>query len=134
MVLLIRLTVDAGKQELAFELGSSLCRLLLMIGPWLTAHGIARPLAEYLTENVLAMGHHNDQHNCFNAEGFLNASHRLHQAAWAIEGNENKRLTPRDRATLLLNLLGDKFSTPFSGMVTTYPRKPFAGAAQHEAP
>lgn len=134
VVLLIRLAVDAGKQELAFELGSSLCRLLLMMGPWLTAHGIARPLAEYITEHVLALGHHNGQHHCFSTEGFVNASHRLHQSAWMIEGNENKRLTPRDRATLLLDLLGDKFSTSFSGRVTTCPQNSCAGAAQHEAP
>lgn len=133
LVLLIRLAVNTQMQELAFEFGSALCRLLLMMGPWLTTRGIASPLAEYITEGVLALGHHNDQHHCFSAEGFVKASHRLHQSAWVIEGNENKRLTPRDRATLLLDLLGDKFSTPFSDMVTTCPRNPYARAAQHEA-
>lgn len=51
-----------------------------------------------------------------------------------IEGNENKRLTSRERAALLLDLLDDKFSTPFSDLVTTRPYISCAKTAGDYAP
>lgn len=121
LVLLLRLAAGANKPELAFEFGVSVCRMLLMMGPWLTERCIARPLSEYLAEHVLPLSHKNGVHPCFGQEDFVDAARRLALTAWFVEGNENKRLSGQDRADLLLDLLDDKFSRPFSDLVSTRP-------------
>lgn len=119
LVLLLRLAAKAGQHKEAFEFGSSVCRVLLMMGAGLVAHGIARPLAEYITEYLLVLANHDGRHPCFGQEGFIHAARRLARTAWAVEGNENKRLTPREKADLMLDLLDDKFNVPFSGLIAT---------------
>ena len=119
LVLLLRLAAKAEQHKQAFEFGSAVCRVLLMMGAGLVAHGIARPLAEYITEYVLVLANHDGQHPCFGQEGFIYAARSLARTARVVEGNENKRLTPREKSGLMLDLLDDKFNVPFSGLVAT---------------
>lgn len=136
LVLLLRLAANAKESKLSFEFGASVCRVLLMMGPWLKAHGIARPLSEYLTEHVLVLGHHNGQHHCFREEGFVSAAHRLALTALVVESNESTPLTAREKANLLLDLLDDKFSAPFSDLVASRPAnapiEPALNNSQHQ--
>jgi hypothetical protein len=119
LVLLLRLAANAGENKLAFEFGASVCRVLLMMGPWLTAHGIARPLSEYLAEHVLVLGQYNGQHHCFSEVGFIKASRLLALTARTVEASENERLTVRMRTGLLIDLFDDKFTKSFSDLVVT---------------
>lgn len=127
LVLLLRLAVKTGKQDQAFAFGFSVCRILLMMGPWLTARGIARPLSEYLMEHVLPLGHHNGEYHCFGHD-FVGAARQLSRTAWLIEGNENKPFTAQERAALLLDLLDDKFSVQLSDLVVTRPTRSLTDA------
>lgn len=119
LVLLLRLASNAGESKLAFEFGASVCRVLLMMGSWLTAHGIARPLAEYLAEHVLVLGQYNGQYHCLGEVDFVKASHQLAWTAKVVEVKENKRLTHRMRAGLLIDLLDEKFTKSFSDLIVT---------------
>lgn len=89
------------------------------MGPWLTKRGIAGPLSEYITRHVLPLGSHKGEHHCFGPENFVDATRRLASVAGKAERNEKKPLNGQGRADLLLDLLDDKFSVPFSNLVIT---------------
>jgi hypothetical protein len=75
-------------------------------------------------------GHHKGEHHCFGSENFVDATRRLASVAWKVERNEKKPLNGQGRADLLLDLLDDKFSVPFSNLVITRQVHPSTDGAE----
>lgn len=93
--------------------------MLLMMGGWLFAHGVAQPLAEYAEQWLLPMAAHAGQQNGFGKMGFLTGARRLARVANVIAGNENTALTSLQRADLMLDLLDDRFGLELSALVAS---------------
>lgn len=117
-VALMRLAAESGDSAGAHRFGRSLCRVLLMMGGWLFAHGIAQPLGDYVERWVLPMASHAGQQNGFGEMGFLVGARRLARACSAIAADENVALTSVRQADLMLDLLDDRFSLELSALVT----------------
>ncbi len=119
LVVLLRLAADSGDSAGAHRFGRALCRMLLMMGDWLFAHGVAQPLAEYIEQRLLPMAAHAGQQIGFGEIGFLAGARRLARVANAVAANENTALTFPQRADLMLDLLDDKFSLELSALVAS---------------
>ncbi|MDE2401968.1 MAG: hypothetical protein KGL90_09920 [Burkholderiales bacterium] len=117
LVALLRLSAESGSSGQSFDFGCAVCRMLLIMGPWLFAHGIAQSIVEYVEGCVLPMATHNGQRPGFGELGFLQAARRLSGVANLFEANENKVLTNIQRVELRLDLLDDKYSLELSELV-----------------
>ncbi len=94
-----------GASLQAQRLSYSICRVLLLLGPVLYAHGVARPLADYFESRVLPMGTHEIHRYGFGGRGYLPSARLLSRAARAIDANDNHQSTPQELMELLLELL-----------------------------
>lgn len=117
LVALLRLSAESGNSVQAFKFGRSVCRSLLLIGPWLLNQGIADSIVDYLERWVLPLTTHDGLRPGFGDQGFLWSSRWLFQVARNVEADENKALTTIQRAELMLDLLDDKFTVELSGLV-----------------
>lgn len=116
-IALLRLAIDKKDIAQAFEFSRTLCRMLLMMGPWLSAHGIALPLTTYVEQTLLPIAAYEGKQQSFGNLGFLPASKQLFDVAKALEARDNMRLTWLQRVDLLLDLMDDKFTLELSTLV-----------------
>ncbi|MEO8731659.1 MAG: hypothetical protein ABI410_20105 [Rhodoferax sp.] len=118
LIMLLRKALESGDSRQAHMFGRSLCRMLLLMGRWLYAHGIAQPMVNYVENVLLPMTAYEGCRYSFGEQGYLGAATQLIRAANMIEANENKLLTSVQKAELMLDLLDDKFSLELSALVT----------------
>ena len=119
LVVLLRLAAEGGDSTGAHSFGRALCRVLLMMGGWLFAHGVAQPLAEYVEQWLLPMAAHAGRQSGFGEMGFVAGARRLARVASAITANESTALTSLQRADLMLDLLDDKFNLELSALLAS---------------
>ena len=119
LVVLLRIAAEGGDSAGAHKFGRALCRLLLMMGGWLFAHGVAQPLADYVEQWMLPMAAHAGDQNGFGEMGFVTGAKRLAQAANTIAANENTALTSLQRADVMLDLLDDRFNLELSALLAS---------------
>jgi hypothetical protein len=117
LVALLRNAIESGDRREAHMFSRSLCRMMLMMGRWLYAHGIAQPMVDYLEELLLPLAAHDGQRHSFGEQGFRSAANRLIGTASMFEANENLLLTDVQKADLMLDFLDDKFSSELSVLV-----------------
>lgn len=89
----------------AFRLSRSICRVLLMIGPWLREHGIAEPMAQYIEECLLTQAGSGGLRYAFRQESFLAASRLLERYALLAESSLGCGRSRQARALMLLHQL-----------------------------
>jgi hypothetical protein len=70
-LLLLRLTHAAGEDEAAYEWGSRVWRMMVLLGPDFVAGGIARPLAELIEERIMPMASMQGMHMGFPEGGYF---------------------------------------------------------------
>lgn len=121
LLALMERAASEGDHRWAFKVSQALCRTLLVMGPWLYAHGIAMPLGDYFEQLLLPIGTHVDRCHRFSCGGFLNAVRRLARTAMSIEADENRQFSPTERVELMLDLLDDKFSVDLSALIDSVP-------------
>ncbi|QCB46954.1 hypothetical protein E5678_13545 [Hydrogenophaga sp. PAMC20947] len=117
LVALLRNAIESGDRREAHIFSRSLCRMMLMMGRWLYAHGIAQPMVDYLEELLLPLAAHDGQRHSFGEQGFRSAANRLIGTASMFEANENLLLTNVQKADLMLDFLDDKFTCELSVLV-----------------
>jgi hypothetical protein len=71
LVLAARWAKASGHERSAFNLCGAICRMLLVLGPWLYGHGIARPLVEFVERTVLAEGSWDGRRHKFWSLGYM---------------------------------------------------------------
>ncbi|WP_018915305.1 hypothetical protein [Thiomonas sp. FB-6] len=97
--------VRDGANQQAKRLSYSICRVLLLLGPVLYAHGVARPLAEYFERQALPIAAHEKHRYGFGERGYLSSARLLSRVARAIDANDNHPSTSQELVELLRELL-----------------------------
>lgn len=118
LIMLLRKTQESGDSRQAHMFGRALCKMLLLMGRWLYAHGIAQPMVSYVENVLLPMAAQEGCRHGFGEQGYFGAATQLIRAANMIEANANKLLTSVQKADLMLDLLDDKFTLDLSVLVT----------------
>ena len=127
LIALLRLSAEEGSGVQAFVFSRAVCRSLLVMGPWLSSHGIAQPLADYVERYLLPLGSNGGWQHSFGGDGFLWAAEELALAAEVAEWRKDVPLDSNQQADLRLDLLEDRFTIAMSMLVRAVP---IAGVSQ----
>lgn len=120
-IILLRKTVDAGKNSLAQSLARHLCRMLLILEPIFARACVSRPLAEYIEQEILPLTSHNGLQYGFGGDGYRSTAKRLTFIANCIEGDENRGFTISERIALRIDILDGRRGDIFPDAVITKP-------------
>ncbi|WP_157610222.1 hypothetical protein [Variovorax sp. Root434] len=126
LIALLRLLAEEGRGAQAYVFSRAVCRSLLVMGPWLSSHGIAQPLADYVERYLLPLGSDRGWQHIFGGGGFLRAAEELALAAEVAEWREDEPLDSNQQADLRLDMLEDRFTIAMSMLVRPVP---IAGAS-----
>ena len=85
LVLAARWAKANGHERSTYNLCGAICRMLLVLGPWLYSHGVARALVEFLQQTVLADGGWGGRRHEFWSHGYMNGLRSLAVAATCVE-------------------------------------------------
>lgn len=121
LIVLLRLSAEEGCGAQAFVFSRAVCQSLLLMGPWLSSHGIAQPLADYVERYLLPLGSDRGWQHSFGEGGFLRGSEELARAAEVAEWHEDEPLDFSQQADLRLDLLEDRFTIAMSTLVRAVP-------------
>lgn len=120
LVLLLRQAVKKGDTVLVQSLSWRVCRMLLILGPILSAMGIGTPLVQYFEQEILPLAAIGGRHYQFWNSGYQSAARRLNIVANLIEADENRVFTDTERIALRIDILdgkrGDILCDPFTLM------------------
>jgi len=131
LIALLRLFAEEGRGAQAYVFSRAVCRSLLVMGPWLSSHGIAQPLADYVERYLLPLGMDRGWQHSFGGGGFLRAAQVLALAAEVAEWHEDESLDINQQADLRLDLLEDRFTIAMSTLIRSVP---IAGASPDPRP
>jgi len=106
LVVAARWAKASGQERSAFNLCGAICRRLLVLGPWLYRHGIARPLVEFVEQTVLAHGAWDGRRHKFWSLGYMGGLWSLRLAVEDI-GGLSRCASEEDQFRALRKLVGD---------------------------
>ena len=106
LVLAARWAKANGHERSTYKLCGAICRMLLVLGPWLYSHGVARALVEFLQQTVLADGGWGGRRHEFWSHGYMNGLRLLAVAATCVE-KRSPSLSEKDRIKLLRELVNN---------------------------
>ena len=87
MILAARWAEANGHEFSSYKLCGAICRMLLVLGPWLYNHGIALPLAGFLQKTVLVGGTWWEQRHDFWSYGYLEGVLTLGEVAQHVQAH-----------------------------------------------
>ncbi|UCV11333.1 hypothetical protein KI614_14470 [Dechloromonas denitrificans] len=116
LVILLRQAVENHDGVFAQTVSRRVCRMLLILGPILSAIGIGTPLVQYFEQELLPLATLDGRHYQYGGSGYQSVARRLSVAANLIEGDENRLFTNEERIALRIALLdgrrGDILDSP----------------------
>lgn len=99
-----------------FQLTQTLCRMVIINGPFLYSHGLAVPFAEYLDLFLLSKQTTQKKH-VLQAEDFLQRAYKATRIVRNMEGNENKLFSRTEKNDLILGLMKGHYGDAFQAAV-----------------
>lgn len=121
LVLLLRQAVEKGDAVLAQSLSWRVCRMLLILGPILSAMGIGIPLVQYFEQEILPLAAIDGRHYQFWNSGYQSTARRLNLVANLIEADENRAFTDTERIALRIDILDGRRGGILCDPVTLMP-------------
>jgi hypothetical protein len=111
LVLLARLAYAKRDLELAESLTRSAERVILLLGNWLWAHGMAQPMADYFEIGICSMIKPEVRPRAFGPNGFLYQVHQISELIRRIEIDQARALSREEHVRFSLDLIyGGVFS------------------------
>ena len=104
LILAARWAKTNGHERSNHKLCGAICRTLLVLGPWLYNHGVARPLVEFVEHTVLVDGGWYGRRHQFWSHGYMNGLRSLVAAASYIDRRSPRR-SEADQIKLLRELV-----------------------------
>jgi len=106
LILAARWAKANGHERSTFKLCGAICRKLLVLGPWLYSHGVARPLVEFIQQTVLVDGGWDGRRHEFWSQGYMKGLQLLAVAAKAVE-RRSPSTSEEDQIKLLRELVNN---------------------------
>lgn len=120
LVIMLRQAIGKDDSVFAQSLSWRVCRMLLVLGPTLSAMGIGTPLIQYFEQELLPLATMDGRHYQFWDQGYQSAARRLNAVASLVEADENRLFTDAERVALRFDLLdgnrGDVLCDPVALM------------------
>lgn len=121
LIILLRKAAYVGNISLAMSLARSLCRMLLILGDVLTNAALAKPLVQYIEQEILPLATFNGRHYGFGGEGYDSSARRLNFVASCIEHDENRSFSISERIALRVDILDRRRGDTLCDAVITKP-------------
>lgn len=109
LTMLLREAHETDQQQLSFQIGKSLCRVLLMLGEFLIGSGICRPLYDYYETSILPLSSWKGTYFSFKGVDFRALVGYLHDGLYHLEGVSLWRLTETEKMIYKLKLLNHAY-------------------------
>lgn len=105
VIVFLRLAMESQQgTPNTFQLTQTLCRMVIISGPFLYSHGVAVPFAEYLDLFLLSRQTAQKKH-VMQAEDFLQRAYTATRYVRIMEGNENQLFSQAEKNEAILGLM-----------------------------
>lgn len=121
LVILLRQATERHNGFLAQRLSRRMCRMLLVLGPTLSALGIGSTLIQYFEQELLPLATVDGSHYQFKDGSYQSASRRLTFLANFIEAEENCTFAATERIKLRIEILDGKRGDILDNLIVIAP-------------
>lgn len=108
VIVFLRLAMETQPVPNTFQLSRTLCRMVIISGPFLYSHGVAVPFAEYLDLFLLRRQPTSKRHS-LQGQDYLQRAINVHRYVRGVEGNENHLFSQAERNQVILDMMNGSY-------------------------